>query len=78
MHARLGLIVSRKTEKSAVARNYMRRLLREIFRCQQSQLAGWDMVIKVLKPFYHEQYPQIRQELADKFNRIQPKMAKSQ
>lgn len=75
MNARLGLIVSRKNEKSSVARNYMRRVLREIFRHQQTQLAGWDVVIKVQKPFYHEQYPQIRLELAGKLNRIQPEVA---
>jgi len=49
--ARLGLIVGKKTARRAVARNYIRRVLRELFRHEQQRLAGLDLVIRVQKPF---------------------------
>lgn len=59
---RLGLIVSKKTAKSAVQRNYMRRVLREIFRLSQSQLPIIDLVIQVQKPFKKSEFTLIKQE----------------
>jgi len=48
---RLGLIVGKKTARRSVARNYIRRVLRELFRHQQHNLAGLDLMIRVQKPF---------------------------
>lgn len=45
-HARLGLIVSKKTSgKLAVDRNRIKRVIRESFRHQQHQLDGLDIVV---------------------------------
>jgi ribonuclease P protein component len=43
--ARLGLAVSRKVSKSAVARNRIKRLVRETFRKQATQLPAIDVVV---------------------------------
>ncbi len=44
-HARLGLAVSRKALRRAADRNRIKRLARESFRRQPSQLAGLDLVL---------------------------------
>jgi ribonuclease P protein component len=61
-HARLGLIVSKKNAKSAVKRNYMRRVLRELFRLYQHQLPNVDLIIQVQFLFEKPQFVQIKQE----------------
>ncbi|HRE53258.1 MAG TPA: ribonuclease P protein component [Candidatus Competibacter sp.] len=44
-HPRLGLAISRKVAKSAVARNRLKRIARESFRRRQGQLDGLDCVV---------------------------------
>jgi len=44
-HPRLGLAISRKIARSAVARNRLKRLIRESFRHAQARLAGIDLVV---------------------------------
>ncbi len=46
-HARLGMIVARRVARSAVARNYYRRLLRESFRLRQCDLGALDIVVRL-------------------------------
>ena len=46
-HARLGLAISKKQLRRAVDRNRIKRLVRESFRQQQEQLAGFDCVVMV-------------------------------
>ena len=60
--ARLGLIVAKKTAKGAVQRNYMRRVLRELFRLNQHQLPALDVVIQVQKVFKKPDFFEIKQE----------------
>jgi len=45
--ARLGLTVPKKQVKHAVARNRIKRLIRESFRLSQFRLAGFDIVVMV-------------------------------
>lgn len=59
---RLGLIVSKKTAKLAVQRNYMRRVLRELFRLNQHRLPAVDLVIQVQKVFEKPEFIAIKQE----------------
>ena len=42
-NSRLGLAISKKVDKRAAARNRLKRLSREVFRCQE--LPEWDFVI---------------------------------
>jgi ribonuclease P protein component len=44
-YPRLGLAISRKVARSAVARNRIKRIVRESFRRHQSQLGGLDWVV---------------------------------
>ena len=61
-HPRLGLIVAKKTAKLAVNRNYMRRVLRELFRLNQHQLPALDLVVQVQKAFKKTDFMLIKQE----------------
>jgi ribonuclease P protein component len=42
---RLGLVIAKKSVKQAVQRNRIKRLARESFRMQQSQLQGVDAIV---------------------------------
>lgn len=59
---RLGLIVGKKTARSAVQRNYMKRVLRELFRQHRHVLGGMDILVRVQKPFARGEYAAIRSE----------------
>ena len=61
-HARLGLVVGKKTAKSSVHRNYMRRVLREFFRLNQHQIPPLDLIIRVQKSFKRPQFAEISLE----------------
>lgn len=45
--ARLGLIIPKKAVATAVARNRVKRLLRESFRLHQAEIAGMDVVARL-------------------------------
>ena len=59
---RLGLVVGKKTAKLAVSRNYMRRVLRELFRLGQHEICHVDLIIRVQKKFSKVDFIQIKQE----------------
>jgi ribonuclease P protein component len=44
--ARLGLLVSKREARSAVARNRIKRRIREAFRLEQAGLAGLDVLVR--------------------------------
>ena len=44
-YARLGLVVSKKSDKRAVVRNRVKRIARESFRLNQERLKGLDIVV---------------------------------
>ncbi|MBA3696259.1 MAG: ribonuclease P protein component [Methylotenera sp.] len=61
-HARLGLVIGKKTAKLAVSRNYMRRVLRELFRLQLQEIAQVDLVIRVQNKFDKVDFIRIERE----------------
>ena len=62
-HPRVGLIVP-KFQSSAVARNRLRRRLREIWRQElQSHQPAWDLVIKARREAYAASFSDLRDEL---------------
>lgn len=69
-YARFGIVASKKIARRAVARNYMRRVLREWFRLNREQLGTVDMVIRVQKPFTHVDFHHIQEELQRLLNRL--------
>jgi ribonuclease P protein component len=44
-YPRLGLAISKKAVSRAVARNRIKRIIRESFRRHQGDMAGWDIVV---------------------------------
>ncbi len=64
----MAVIVSKKTARLATARNYIKRVAREVFRLQQHDLAGLDIVVRVRKSFTQAKYPVISSELREQLN----------
>ena len=60
--SRLGLIVSKKISKRANKRNYMKRVLRELFRHTQTTWLGHDIIVRVHKYFTPTEYALIKLE----------------
>ena len=69
-HARVGLIVGKKTARRAVQRNYMKRLLRELFRHEHHALGGVDILVRPQKAFTHENFSQIKAEFQQLINKL--------
>jgi ribonuclease P protein component len=69
--ARLGITVSRKICKTAVGRNYMKRVSRELFRLHADQLAGLDVVVLVRQRFAAADFQRYRAEFAKHVQRVQ-------
>ncbi|OSI10187.1 ribonuclease P protein component [Neisseria zoodegmatis] len=63
-HARLGLVVSKKNAKRAHERNYMKRVIREWFRCNKETLPPHDFVVRVRQRFDRSNAQEARQQLA--------------
>ena len=63
LHPRLGYVVSNKTEKLSVRRNYMRRLLKELLKNQLPCNVPFDIVVRVHKAFYKGSGKQIKEEI---------------
>ena len=61
-YARLGLVVGKKVAKLAVHRNYMRRVLRELFRIRQHEINQVDLVVRVQNKFDRTDFDLITQE----------------
>jgi ribonuclease P protein component len=62
-HPRMGLIVP-KFQSSAVARNRLRRRLREIWRVElQSHQPAWDLVIRARRESYAARFADLRRQL---------------
>ena len=62
-HPRMGLIVPRY-QSSAVARNRLRRRLREIWRQElQAHQPAWDLVIRTRREAYAAPFATLRDEL---------------
>lgn len=69
-HARLGLVVGKKVAKQAVQRNYMRRVLRELFRVLQYEISPVDLVVRVQNKFDHSDFDLIKQEFNTLISKI--------
>lgn len=69
-YSRLGLIVSKKIHKRAVKRNYMKRLIRELFRYNCQNWDNYDVVFRVQKCFTVDNYPEISHEFKKLTNKL--------
>jgi ribonuclease P protein component len=64
------LIVGKKTARLAVDRNYMKRVMRDLFRTQQEQLPNIDLIVRVQMAFGHAKYDEIQQEFGQLLTRL--------
>ncbi|MGQ5524452.1 ribonuclease P protein component [Chitinimonas sp. PSY-7] len=68
--ARLGLVVSKKVERRAVGRNFIKRTVREHFRREAATLSGLDLVVRAKRPFRKSESPHARAALLKLFARF--------
>lgn len=66
------MVVSKKIARLAVQRNYMKRVLRELFRTQCQHFQPVDLVIRPQKAFGHAEYPAVASEFRALLARIPP------
>jgi ribonuclease P protein component len=69
-YTRLGLVIGKKHSRLAVERNYMKRVLRELFRTNPLDLLSLDLVIRPQKPFIPINYSAIEQEFVMLLNKL--------
>ena len=61
-YSRLGVVVSKKNHKRSNKRNYMKRVIRELFRINQTKWSGYDIIVRVNKFFTHDDFNAIQEE----------------
>jgi ribonuclease P protein component len=69
--ARLGLVVSKKTIPKAIARNFAKRLVREVFRRDFSAEQALDIVVRARRQINPENSAEGRQALAQLLQAMQ-------
>ncbi len=50
-YPRIGIVVSKKMARRAVARNYMKRIVRELFRLNRLNIGDIDIVVRINQSF---------------------------
>ncbi len=62
LHSRLGIVVSKKNHKRSNKRNYMKRVIRELFRLEQSNWGGHDIIVRVNRFFTQDDFVSVKEE----------------
>lgn len=76
-YARLGLVVGKRTLRRATARNYVKRVVRELFRCHQHEFGALDLVVRVHRAFTPENFEAVQQELKELFSKSKKCLTRS-
>lgn len=76
-HPRLGLVIAKKHIRLAVARNRIKRLIRESFRQQQQSLAGIDVIVLARKGMDDLTNPVIAKQLQQQWQRVIRKLSQT-
>jgi ribonuclease P protein component len=71
---RLGLVIAKKHIRLAVARNRIKRLIRESFRHQQQPLSGIDVIVLARKGMDELANPVVTKQLNQQWQRVLRKM----
>ncbi|MFN8770838.1 MAG: ribonuclease P protein component [Neisseriaceae bacterium] len=69
-YSRLGLIVGKRIHKLANKRNYMKRVVRELFRTNQSKWYGLDIIVRVITPYSPDNFIDVKAEFLHLVNRF--------
>jgi len=77
-YPRLGMVLAKKVTRSAAQRNYMRRVLRELFRCNRHLLEAVDLVIRPQATFGHPEFQQIKTEFEITLQRLNRRLDQNQ
>jgi len=77
LHARLGVTVSKRVSPKAVARNRIKRQIRESFRHHQDLLAGLSLVVTAHAPADQRSNVQLRASLKQHWTRVTQACKKS-
>lgn len=76
-HPRLGLAISRKHARRAVARNRIKRVVRESFRLHQQALGALDIVVLARPGTENKTSSQMHASLRRHWTRLQERCARS-
>ncbi|MFM9913254.1 MAG: ribonuclease P protein component [Methylophilaceae bacterium] len=77
--SRIGIVASKKMARRAVARNYMKRVVRELFRLGRSSIGGVDIVVRINQSFCKLDFASIANEFEQALTKLpQNKITKSQ
>ncbi len=68
--ARLGVVVPKKNVRKSVARNRIKRVVRESFRLNKNQLSHWDIVVLALRLSGKMPNEQLFERLASGWTRL--------
>ena len=68
--SRLGIAVTKRFVPQATARNYCKRLVREVFRAEQAALGGMDVVVRVRCPVSSTSFVRACAEIIDLMHRV--------
>lgn len=69
-HARIGVVVAKKSFPTAVERNLIKRRLREIFRLHRLQMANLDVVVRPRQQVRGISYQQLSKDFVQVLARI--------
>ena len=61
-YPRLGVVASKKVARRAVARNYIKRVIRELFRLHRASLEDLDIVVRLNQSFSHPDFLSVENE----------------
>ena len=76
-YGRLGIVVSRKTSPKAVARNRIKRQIRESFRCRKETLNGVDIVVTASSRAGVAKSDSLRESLQEMWDKVEKLCKKS-
>jgi ribonuclease P protein component len=69
-HMRIGIVVSKKLARHAVTRNYIKRVMRELFRLNCQSMHAMDIVVRVNQLFGRHEYHLVEQEFIQTLRKL--------
>ncbi|WP_460534926.1 ribonuclease P protein component [Chitinimonas naiadis] len=70
--ARLGVVVSKKVERRAVGRNFIKRTVRDLFRHEADGYGSMDLIVRAKRSFHRSEAAEARAALLRLLGRVMP------